>query len=76
MYNDNEAKAKWCPMVRHSTTDTKGLGVPAYNRYGLSSKAISNPETSRCIASDCMMWREISVGEQKGKGYCGLAGKP
>ncbi len=75
-YTENEAKEKWCPMVRVSSTDTKGMGVPAYNRYQALEKITSNPKSSRCIASECMMWRRVPAGELKDKGYCGFAGKP
>jgi hypothetical protein len=62
--NEEEAKTKWCPMARVQSAETG----PAYNvrDNGLFINEI------KCIASDCMMWREIDA--IKG-GYCGLAGK-
>jgi hypothetical protein len=36
-------------------------------------------ESSRCIASECMMWRwdrDDLTGNLEKWGYCGLAGKP
>jgi len=34
-------------------------------------------EETRCIASDCMMWRWTNLPSQAnpGSGYCGLAGE-
>jgi|LSQX01.3.fsa_nt_gb hypothetical protein len=73
---EEEAKTKWCPMVRH-TKDNEGA---FYTTNGQSSKSFQ-----WCIASDCMMWRwyeRISNNnlntkdqQEKIKGYCGLAGK-
>jgi len=62
----DEAKTKWCPMAR----------VDSYNQYTPSVQRVcanreieaANPEWSRCIASQCMMWREIMTGS----GECGL----
>lgn len=42
---EDEAKQKWCPMVRHSE---QGVG----GSYNVPSQAGFN-----CIASGCMMWR-------------------
>ena len=40
--------------------------------------AVANHAQSRCIASECMAWREDEYrgGAGEGKGYCGLSGKP
>ena len=65
---EEEAKTKWCPMVR------------AGNEAGCNRQDASD----KCIASGCMMWRDyadrirnpIIPDEMKGHGYCGLAGKP
>jgi len=89
---EQEAKTKWCPMVRH-VKDQEG------NFYTTNGCNSSGFET--CIASDCMMWRwqyqeEKREGHDGGKelllkrgvqvgydvykleatGYCGLGGKP
>ena len=77
---EEEAKTKWCPMVRHmvypNTFDPSGGNIPH--------------EYSCCIASDCMMWRWDEKGghyitkgtgtsSEKtvhvGTGHCGLGGK-
>lgn len=54
---EEEAKTKWCPMVR--------CGNSAENCHSLDR----NPEYSRCIASECMMWRWDGTS-----GWCGVAG--
>ena len=82
---EDEAKTKWCPMVRFH------LGEIAHysNREETADKA---NKASRCIASNCMMWvptgNECSAVNEcipverrapqicKPAGYCGLAGKP
>lgn len=65
---EDEAKTKWCPMVRSSDTDQT-----VDNAY-ISDR---NPSYSRCIGSDCMMWRwklDVRFAEtSKTDGYCGLA---
>ena len=67
----NEAKTKWCPFGRLADTANR---IAGYNRY----QNIANHAQSRCIASECMAWREDEYrgGAGEGKGYCGLAGKP
>lgn len=67
---EDEAKTKWCPMVR--ITATKG-----YEDVDNRGQALGDYQ---CIASDCMMWRLIT-GESGlpidgERGYCGLGGKP
>jgi hypothetical protein len=88
---EEEAKQKWCPMVRLLSVNDK---VNFNRNY---DGEIFN--TTHCIASDCMMWREtrtetIKTGrfeKIKNKdtgmyesspeydvikfGYCGLGGK-
>lgn len=67
---EDEARQKWCPMVR------EGGAVFVSNRSSAQQHAFN------CIASDCMMWRWRKPGfdgvpsSDKTKGYCGLAGKP
>ena len=79
--NEQEAKTKWCPMVR---TDDG-----AYNRQsergGEFGVGIGN--WNKCVASDCMMWVPVitvkNVSNQTGAlqlaeedgGYCGLSRK-
>jgi hypothetical protein len=65
---EDQAKTKWCPMVR------------AGNLAGCNRA----DATDKCIGSDCMMWRMKYVEQQDERNvsvlmpdyYCGLAGKP
>jgi hypothetical protein len=63
---ENEAKMKWCPMVRDGGT-----------YQGMIFNGINSAECVRggydCIASGCMMWRDDGVHTTSG--HCGLAGK-
>jgi len=75
---EDEARTRWCPMVRFSETGEDGA-----NRWTVDAKVTAG---NCCIASACMMWRpekrrieqtpegrNISVVEG---GYCGLAANP
>lgn len=69
---EEEAKTKWCPHARVFETDDSGRGVGGLNekydvRLGMVLK-------SKCIASACMMWREVKTTGKK-LGFCGLAGR-
>ena len=74
---EDEAKTKWCPFVRQSTTVSA-----TYNRTDSGGA----PKSCLCIAGDCMAWRWLAdyTPNAKGQmrkiqtayGYCGLAGKP
>lgn len=75
---EDEAKQRWCPMVRLYDPAEKiavnrpyedewtALGVHGDNHY--------------CIGSACMMWRKtddaIPEYNHPESGYCGRAGKP
>jgi len=79
---EDEAKKKWCPMVRAGDVNTYGCATlaGAWNSYMQKVdvdkyKLIRNPKEARCLASKCMMWREY-VADLELYGYCGLAGKP
>lgn len=58
---EDEAKTKWCPMVRFVIGDHNALwqGKAINNRY-----LEMEPNTCLCIASQCMMWAD--------DGRCGL----
>jgi len=65
-----EAKKKWCPMVRHQDT----ANDPASNRA-----SVFNPceveRWNRCIADKCFPgWRWWD--SDKKSGYCGFGGPP
>jgi len=62
---NEKANEKWCPMVRYADSEDN-----------LSTNRCSEtmaPRYSRCIGSECMMWRSVN---SKMHGYCGLAGRP
>lgn len=67
---EEEAKKKWCPMVRLIATQESIQ--PVYNRAANESPI----NLTACIASDCMMWRSHFEDTLKFNGYCGLGGKP
>jgi len=62
--DEKTARTKWCPHVR----------VNGHNRD--YTRIPPDIEQFRCIASDCMMWKEttelVSVGENEHYGDCGL----
>lgn len=76
---EEQARTKWCPMVRLSVGyDDYGESHVAVNRWNRYESALY----SKCVASDCMMWRETEPKKygvpRDGKtseptGYCGLA---
>jgi len=76
------ARTKWCPQVR------LGLGPqdPSWQGAMYSNRVNCTDVSCCCIASNCMMWREVkdytrnSPNDSLGGcevvgGYCGLAGK-
>lgn len=81
---EEEAKEKWCPMV-------KPFFVPTHE-YAERTALLNvtrNEGGNNCIASACMMWRWEKSPEYVAKlnknnvgdlaiavGFCGLAGKP
>lgn len=74
-----EAQHFWCPMVRMARIEPdrpeRSAGTAPTRAVGgcnSGGPAARSPDSCRCIATACMMWRVIDVE----KGYCGLAGKP
>jgi hypothetical protein len=71
---EEEARQRWCPVVR----------VDGSNRvHNTLQDGFVNADLSyRCIASECMAWREHHIELSHGhvdhtkRGYCGLAGQP
>jgi len=67
---EEEAKTKWCPMVRDVRMTNGNLEIGS----------------GYCKASGCMMWVETKPAERFGvktgrhtasaHGYCGMGGKP
>ena len=85
MFTEEEAKTKWCPMVRFHN----GYGGGIWDNKPGSREQATDTSTN-CIASDCMMWRTYKdkvietdshgnaitiVSKEEEGGYCGLAGK-
>ena len=64
---EEDAKTKWCPMVRKELHCTGPI-----NRW--DGEVYEYSEEFRCITSECMMWRTTS--EFLTDGFCGLGGKP
>ena len=83
MHTEDQAKKLWCPMVRMGDSDDSS---PSNSVCCVVKGLNRNPEWSRCIASDCAMWRwdreyntKLCEMDQEKlvsmtKGYCGLAG--
>ena len=84
MMTEEEARTKWCPFARVIVVETKVTG----NRvFEMRTEGVDlNPDTCRCIASECMMWRwegrvdghliateRGHVTPSEAPGYCGLA---
>jgi hypothetical protein len=69
---EEQAKLMWCPDS--SVAMVAGMAANRTAAMGTGGYADITNET-RCIASDCMAWRE-SHGEGPARGYCGRAGKP
>ncbi len=60
---EEEAKGKWCPQVRFTRQTSlwnwlRNISTYIANRY-LKNRGneLSINESSKCIASECMMWR-------------------
>ena len=66
MVTEDEARQKWCPMVRVQVHSVKG----SINRDFYDDPHLS----TTCVASACMMWREGPTMVKPVRGYCGLAG--
>lgn len=73
---EEEARKKWCPMVRFNTA---GDGHVYHNKPPKSKddSCEANEYSAYCIASDCMMWKSAGGeldddGEVVSNGDCGL----
>jgi hypothetical protein len=70
---EQEAKTKWCPMVRHVGPKAPLDSTP--------QDAVHN-NGAHCKGAQCMMWRwdgwttEPITDGKPDQGHCGLAGKP
>jgi hypothetical protein len=65
---EEQAKTKWCPMVRGGLNVHTTWGSP--REPGPEQR---NPAAARCIGSECMMWRWDRDTDHV-HGHCGLAG--
>lgn len=52
---EEQARTKWCAMARIRDDDSNAQG---YNRVVGGGRDLN---MSRCIASDCMMWRQTNA---------------
>lgn len=85
---EEEAKTKWCPMSRVSAyPHTGGDKISLFANRDICFLVPGNsydPATdiTKCIASECMLWRWELTREQAENGYhptdgfCGLGGRP
>lgn len=79
---EEQAKTKWCPMVRAGTHGANYY--VAGNWRGGTIAEIDAREYTRCQGSACMMWRwtrppegvrvRDEIHQSSGAGYCGMAG--
>lgn len=82
---EEEAKTKWCPMVRMVVANADG-GVAATNGTAGFNRLseVTGREPGPCIASSCMWWRwvgphfDLNDGRftHPPEGYCGAVGNP
>ena len=66
---EDEAKTKWCPVVRAAYVAGDAHGIAAVNR---NPDKTNNTTSVNCIASECMMWR-WDEQQSSADGHCGLA---
>lgn len=71
---EEEAKTKWCPMVR-----SNGSNATPLHTTGNPVLTWTRTQGSNCIGSSCMMWRASMTEYPNGKddegvptGDCGL----
>lgn len=71
-HTESEAKSKWCPMARTAYHD---MTVNRISDDGGNPNHIAGVSyDTRCIASECMMWRwEPHPEGHELFGSCGLA---
>lgn len=83
---EDEAKKKWCPEMHKVnallaiTTAILTETVSKLEGADSTGKVLDNAgrivDNKYCIASDCMMWKEVCPDDDKiTDGYCGLASK-
>jgi len=84
---EEEAKSKWCPMVRVSIGEGM-IVVNGPHKIIKDDMGIARKVNTECLGSACMMFRWDVTPSQAAQrnalgnadafadGYCGLAGKP
>ena len=79
LMTEEEAREKWCPMARTFHVSKEGPQLGPFNRFLIEERPMRLHKEVKCIASDCMMWRQVDGNPMNpstmGKtfGYCGLA---
>lgn len=76
MHIEEEAKKKWCPMVRRLYV-FRGIRNTTVTSYNITE---DGGWLERCVASACMMWKWYDADYHQWKdgipnnarGYCGL----
>ena len=60
---EDEARQKWCPFARVAMISSSDIECPPCNRLAIDgvSGLEKNPAGARCIASDCMAWRQTAT---------------
>jgi hypothetical protein len=75
---EDQAKTKWCPMVRVLVTPDNSV----WQSNILTNRGVipASDNDTLCIASDCMVWQDTGLEKECNQsvrtGKCGLAGKP
>jgi hypothetical protein len=78
---EDEAKTKWCPLVRVSIKTGKDLSITTNRSEWSADPAMREPAT-KCVGSACMAWRWAkteNIGTRHEKttdNYCGAFGEP
>lgn len=71
-HTPEEARKKWCPMVRRTVMS---FHAPAVNKSPGAEESDPGPRSEdMCIADKCMMWRWSLWRDGRQTGQCGLAG--
>ena len=66
---EEEAKQKWCPMVRLGNAYAPDGDSVSWDNRG------NGYHETNCIGSECMAWR-LAHADSHSTGSCGLVGRP
>lgn len=79
MLTEDEAKTKWCPLVRVLEFEDKHAGAGKTYEWVAAAvnRSASDIISNSCVAAKCMFWR-WSQQDREGvpTGFCGAAGLP